>query len=233
MKETTNRNAKEALAITTILTMFVAGFEVFAAFGSYRSGMNIFDIASYATANMNAYCLVLILANIILLPFAVLLYRQNGISLKKEIAEKKTLGRDILLGLAALAVTLLISLAYVFIFNAGRTELAFVDTDTSLGTTIMKIIALVFVSGICKEIYFRGFAKSFVGSVLGETEALMLANVMFAMLDWYNFGFSFFAGLFWIWSYKKSGHMISSMIPHAGANLVGIIYLIVMSGGMR
>lgn len=230
MKETNIPYAKTALTLTVVLTLFMAGFEVLMTFSGYRPGMNIFDIASYATANMNVYCLLLILANVALLPYAILLYHQSGISLKREIAEKKTLGRDILLGLAALAATLLLSLAYTFVYGAGRTELAFAEADTSLGTTVMKIISLVFVSGICKEIYFRGFAKCFVGSVLGETKALVLFNLLFAVLDWYNFGFSFFAGLIWIWSYKKSGHLISSMIAHGGANLASIIYLLVVSG---
>ncbi len=230
MKETNIKNAKTAVTITTILTLFVAGFEVIMAFTGYKPGMNIFDIASYATANTNVYCLILILVNLILLPSAILLYRQNGISLKKEIAEKKTLGRDILLGLAALTASLVVSLGYAFVFAAGRTELAFVDTDTSVGTTVMKVIALVFVSGICKEIYFRGLAKRLVGTVLGETNALLLFNLMFAMLDWYNFGFSLIAGFIWILAYKKSGHLISSMIAHGGTNLAGIIYLLVMSG---
>lgn len=233
MNEKSFNLAKTALTITTVLTLFVAGFEVLMAIYGYKPGMNIFDIATYANANMNAYCLILILANLILLPFDILLYHQSGISLKKEIAEKKTLGRDILLGMAALVVSMIVSLGYSFVFAAGRSELAFNDTDTSIGTTIMKIISLVFVSGICKEIYFRGFAKCFVGSVLGETKALLLFNILFSLLDWYNFGFSFFAGLIWIWAYKKSGHMISSIIPHAGANLVGTIYLIVMCGGMK
>ena len=96
--------------------------------------------------------------------------------------------------------------------------------------TVMKIIALVFVSGICKEIYFRGFAKRFAGTVLGKTNALLLFNLMFAMLDWYNFGFSLIVGFIWIWAYKKSRHMISSMIAHGGTNLAGIIWLLVMSG---
>lgn len=228
MNENKFKLARTSLAITTVLTLFVAGFEVLMAASSYRPDMNIFDIATYATANVNVYCLILILLNLSLLPFAVLLYHQSGISLKKELAEKKTLVRDILFGLAALALTLVLALAYSFVYTAGRSELAFTDTDTSVGTTIMKIISLVFVSGICKEIYFRGFAKSLVGSVLGETKALLLVNIMFAMLDWYNFGFSFFAGLIWIFSYKRSGHLISSIIPHAGVNLAGIIYLIVM-----
>ena len=207
MKETNIKNAKAAITITTILTLFVAGFEVVMAFTGSKPGMNFFDIASYATANQNVYCLILILANMILLPSAVLLYRQNGISLKTEIAERKTLGRDILLGLAALGATLLISLAYVPIFNAGKTELAFTNSDASVG-----------------------IAKRFAGTILGETKALLLFNLMFAMLDWYNIGFSFFAGLVWIWAYKRSGHLISSIIAHGVGNLAAIIYFLVMNG---
>ena len=37
-----------------------------------------------------------------------------------------------------------------------------------VGITILYVIALVFVSGICKEIYFRGFARKFCGKVFGE-----------------------------------------------------------------
>ena len=232
MKETKIKNAKEALAITTTLTLFAAGFEVFMAYSGYRPGMNIFDIASYATANINVYCLVLILINLILLPSAVLLYKQNNISLKNEIVERKTLGKDILIGLAALAVSLIISLLYGFIYNAGSSDLAYKGSDTTVGTTIMKIVALGVVSGICKEIYFRGFAKTFVGAVLGETQALILFSVMFAMLDWYNLGFSLIMGLIWSYAYKKSGHLITSMIAHGGANLAAIIYVLVTSGVM-
>lgn len=230
MKEAYERNAKTALAITTVLTLFVAGYEVLTVMMHYQNGMNFFDIASFATVDMDIYCLVLILANIIMLPWAVLLFRQSGISMKKEIAERKTLGRDILLGLAALSATLILSLGYAFLYTAGKTELGNSDTNATLGTTIIKIISLVFVSGIIKEIYFRSFAKHFVGKVLGETPALLLFNLMFAMLDWYNIGFSFFAGLIWIWAYKKSGHLISSIIAHGGANLAGIIFLIITNG---
>ena len=96
----------------------------------------------------------------------------------------------------------------------------------------MKIVALGFVSGICKEIYFRGFAKRFAGPVLGEMQALLLFNIMFAMLDWYNLGFSFVAGLIWIFAYKKSGRLITSMIAHGEANLAAIIYILITSGVM-
>ena len=75
-----------------------------------------------------------------------------------------------------------------------------------------------------------GIAKRFAGTILGETKALLLFNLMFAMLDWYNIGFSFFAGLVWIWAYKRSGHLISSIIAHGVGNLAAIIYFLVMNG---
>ena len=128
MKETNIKNAERALTITTVLTLFVAGFEALMAYLNYKPGMNILDIASYANANIRIYCLILILVNLILLPGAVMLFKQNGISLKNEIFEKKTLGKDILYGIAALAVTELFSLAYVFILS-GQTELAHTNTD--------------------------------------------------------------------------------------------------------
>ena len=40
-----------------------------------------------------------------MLPGAVLLFKENGLSLKDEIFEKKSLGKDILIGIIALALT--------------------------------------------------------------------------------------------------------------------------------
>ncbi len=186
MKENNITYANNALTITTVLTLIVAGFEVFQSCRNYKEGMNLLDFASYSTADINAYCIVLILANLILLPGAIMLYKSKGISLKDEIYDKKTLGKDVLIGIAAAIVSSIISLVYLLI-NMGRTELAFVGWDNlSLGTIFLEVITLVFVSGICKEIYFRGFAKNFCGEVLGETVSLSLFNVMFGVLDWFN-----------------------------------------------
>ena len=85
MNNTKFNNAKQAISITVTLTLIVAGYEVFRACQNYIPGMNLFDIASFANADLNTYCLVLILANIILLPKALLLFKENGISLKDEI----------------------------------------------------------------------------------------------------------------------------------------------------
>jgi len=232
MTEANIRNAKTALTITTVLTLFVAGFEMLMAMLCYKEGMNIFDLASWSTANMNAYCMILIIANLVLLSFAVLLYKQNGISLLREVTVKQSLVKDILIGAAALAATLVIALGYSFVYTAGRTDLAYNGNDLSVGTVIMRIIALGFVSGVFKEIYFRGFAKCFVGKILGETKALLLFNVLFGLLDWYNFGYSFIVGLIWIFVYKKNGHLLPCMIAHGGMNIVGVVFALITGGAV-
>lgn len=227
MKENNKSYAKNALTITTVLTLVVAGFEVFQSCRNYKEGMNLLDLASYSTADMGAYCLVLILVNLILLPGAIMLYKSKGISLKDEIYDKKTLGKDILIGIAVTIVSSLISLVCLLI-NLGRTELAFSGwSNLSYGSIILQVISLVFVSGICKEIYFRGFARNFCGEVIGETVALLLFNVMFGALDWFNMGQSFIVGLVWAYAYKKRKHLIVPMIAHGGMNLIAIVYYII------
>lgn len=227
MNNTSSQNAGKALKITTLLTLIVAGYEVYRSCQNYQTGMNLLDIASYANADLNTYCLVLILANLILLPSAILLYKQGGISLKKEIFEKSSLSKDIALGFLLAIASSAISLLS-FIVMKGRTDLAFAGWDRlTVSEIVLMIISLGIVSGICKEIFFRGFAKNFCGSVLGETTALLLFNVMFGLLDWFNMGHSFILGLLWIWGYKRSKHLIVPMIAHGGINLISIVFYIV------
>lgn len=226
--ETAKANATRAIAITTVLTLFVTGFEIFIAYANYKQGMNFIDIASFVTANRYIYYLILISANMILLPGAVLLFKENGISLKDEIFEKKTLGRDILIGTIALALSGMGALLSTLIYN-GQTDLAYKGGSSTAGLLIMGVIALGLVSGIVKEILFRGLAKVFCGPVMGELTAMILFNVMFMMLDWYNFGFSFVLGLICIWAYRKTGHLIAPMIAHGGINIISLIYLVLMN----
>lgn len=227
MNDTNSQNAEKALKITTLLTLIVAGYEVFRSCQNYETGMNLLDIASYANADLNTYCLVLILANLIFLPSAILLYKQSGISLKKEIFEKSSLSKDIVLGILLAVVSSAISLLSLIVMK-GRTDLAFAGWDKLTASEIvLMIISLGIVSGICKEIFFRGFAKNFCGSVLGETTALLLFNVMFGLLDWFNMGHSFILGLLWIWGYKRSKHLIVPMIAHGGINLISVVFYIV------
>lgn len=228
MNNTNLQNAEKALKITTLLTLMVGGYEIFRSCQNYQEGMNLLDIASYATADLNTYCLMLIFANLILLPSAILLYKQSGISLKEEIYDKSSLGKDIIFGIFLAILCSFMNLIYYLISMQGRTDLAFGGWDKlSVSEIVLQTIALVFVSGICKEIYFRGFAKNFCGSVLGETTALILFNVMFGMLDWFNMGQSFLLGLVWIWGYRKRKHLIVPIIAHGGTNLISVIFSII------
>lgn len=225
MNNTTN--AEKALKITTALTLIISGYEILRSCQNYREGMNILDIASYANADLNTYCLILILANMILLPEAILLYKQSGINLKDEIYNIKSLDKDIFMGIVIAVISSVISLLSLFVAK-GRTELAFSGWEKlSVGEIVLMIASLGFVSGICKEVYFRGFAKNFCGSIWGETAALLIFNVLFGMLDWFNMGHSFLVGLLWIWGYKKSGHLIVPMIAHGGMNLISVAYYII------
>ena len=198
--ETSKTNATRAIAITATLTLFVTGFEIFMAYTHYKQGMNFIDIGSYVTSNRYFYYLILIAANMILLPGAVLLFKENGISLKEEILGKKTSWKDILIGIIALALSGVAALIQTFVCM-GQTDLAFKADRPSVGITIM-----------------------------GEMCALILFNVMFTMLDWYNFGFSFILGLICIWAYKKTGHLIAPMIAHGGINFIALVYSIVVTG---
>lgn len=87
----------------------------------------------------------------------------------------------------------------------------------------MEIIALVFVSGLIKEIYFRGLAKRFCGPVFGEIAALVMFNVMFAVLDWHNLGHSLLIGFVLAFAYKKTGHLITPMICHFLTGLASVL----------
>lgn len=228
MNNTNSQNAEKALKITTLLTLIVAGYEFLSSCQNYQSEMNIFDIASYGNSNLEMYCLVLIMANLILIPNAILLYKQSGISLKNEILDKSSLSRDVILGIVLAVVSSIIGLFTFFVMSRGRTDLAFSGWDKlNISEIILMVISLTFVSGICKEIFFRGFAKNFCGSVLGENTALLLFNIMFSLLDWFNMGQSFVFGLIWIWGYKKSKHLIVPMIAHGGVNFICVIFYII------
>ena len=99
---TAKENSKKALAIVTVLTLFVAGFELFFAFTNYKPGMNFLDLTSYVISNKYIYFTLLIVANLALLPWAVMLYKENGISIRDEILDKKSIGKDILIATVAI-----------------------------------------------------------------------------------------------------------------------------------
>ena len=228
MEEKKFKTAEKAVLITTVLTILIAGTEVFNALGYYKTGMNFPDIASYVQANQWLFGLTFIFVNLVMLPGALLLYKESGIDLKAEIYDKSSLGGDILLGIILMIVAALIDLLFLPLYNAG-TSMAYVSEEKmTVGTALLYMVSLVLVSGICKEIYFRGFAKHFCQSVFGEIPALLLFNMLFGLLDWYNMGYSFILGLVCIWGYHKRKHLIVPMIIHGGVNLIGIIYALLV-----
>ncbi len=227
MDEKKTANAGKAVRITTVLTLAVALSELIFAFTQYKQGMTVGDVATYVTNNHHIYLLLLIIANIALLPAALFLYKENGISIKDEIYDKKTLGKDILYGVGAFIASEVIGDVYGWLINLipgiGTTELARQGRELNTGVVIMDVIALILVSGICKEIYFRGLAMRFAAPVFGELPALLLFNVLFSILDWHNLGVSFIIGLIWIFAYRKTRHLITPMICHS---LAGTFYLV-------
>ena len=224
-------NARWAIGIVSVLTLLVAGFELFIAYTQYQSGMTIGDVATYVTNKRHIYILLLIIVNLSLLPTALLLYKENGISLKDEIYDKKTLGKDILYGIVAYIASEVIGDVYAWLINLipglGTTDMARQGKEMGISITTMEIIGLVFVSGIVKEIYFRGLAKRFCGPVFGEMAALLMFNVLFAILDWHNLGCSFIIGLIWIFAYRKTNHLITPMICHICSGLFYVIYSLI------
>ena len=217
--------AKQAIILTCILTSVVALYELAVAYSRYQFGMSIFDLAALATCDRLTYCIIFIFATLITFPFALILYKEKGISLKNEIYERKTLLRDIGLGIAALIVSEVAYYIYDWILPRSSVE----RTSVLNSTWVVSTISLVFLSGILKEVYYRGFAKTFVAPVLGETLAFFLFNILFGLLDWPNLGHSFIAAIIWTFFYKKSGHLITPIIAHSGANLIGAVYYIIWS----
>lgn len=230
MDEKKFSNARRAIKLVTTLTILVAIFELIIAFSQYKSGMTIGDVSTYVTNKRHIYLMLLIIANLSLLPGALLLYKENGISIKDEIFDKKTLLKDILIGIGAFVVSEILGNVYGYLIDIipgiGITDMARQGKEMGINVAAMEIIALVLVSGIVKEIYFRGLAKRFGGPVFGEMKALLLFNMLFAMLDWFNLGVSFVIGLVWLMAYRKTNHLITPMICHC---LSGLYYFVCTS----
>lgn len=215
--------AKQAIIFTSLITLVVTLYELAQACSQYTYGMNIFDFAALASRDDLPFSIIFVFVTLIFLPFALVLYKEKGISLKNEIYEKKTLLRDIGLGFLALIVKYILGGLFLLIKPDSSVEVL----EPSNSTLVLATISLVFLSGILKEIYFRGLAKTFAAPVLGETAAFLLFNMLFGILDWPNLGLSFVSGLVWAFFYKKSGHLITPMIGHAGANLIYLLGFII------
>ncbi len=200
-------------AILIALCILCLGFFV------HKSGMNLFELTS---AINDKYYLTILTVYIIVLPlffpFALKLFRNNGISLFQNLTSKKTFFRDITFGILAGICS------YIFFFLDVHVALKMpIEKTGNVFLTILEIISLVIVSGFFKEIYFRGIPYLLMKKKYGEWKSFLFGNICFTILDWPNFGLSFFLGLIWYLFFRKRGSLIIPIIGHGLFNLLGIL----------
>ena len=185
----------------------------------HKNGMNLFELAG---AIYDKYYHLILAAYIIVLPlffpFALKLFRANGISITQELTSRKTIYGDIALGILA-GIS-----SYIFFFLDVHMVLKMpVEKADNISLILLEILSLVIVSGFFKEIYFRGIPYFLLKGKLGEWKSFLFGNICFTILDWPNFGLSFFLGLIWYLFFRKRGSLIIPIIGHGFFNLIGIL----------
>lgn len=218
--ETVNtRKYLEAILITASPAIIIAIFIAYLGFLVHKSGMNLFELTN---AIYNRYFLVILILYIIVLPLffpsTLKLFKNNGISMFQNLTSKKTFLRDIAFGIIAGICS------YIFVFLDIHVilKIPIVKTE-SFFLVILEIVSLVIVSGFFKEIYFRGIPYLLMKSRHGEWKSFLIGNICFTILDWPNFGLSFFLGLIWYLFFRKKGSLIIPIIGHGLFNLLGIL----------
>jgi len=185
----------------------------------HKDGMNVFELTN---AIYDKYYKIILTLYIIVLPlffpFALKLFRNNGISFFQCFTSKTNLFRDILFGILAGVIS------YIFIFLDVHVLLKMpVEKTENVFLIIFEIISLVIVSGFFKEIYFRGIPYLLMKNKFGEWKSFLIGNICFTILDWPNLGISFFHGFIWYLFYRKRGSLIIPIIGHGLCNLLGIL----------
>jgi hypothetical protein len=207
------------LLIVTSPAIIIALLIAYLGFFVYKSGMNLFELAS---AIHDTYYLVILMSYIVVLPvffpFAIKVFRNNGISLIQSMTSKKTLLRDVIFGILA-GIS-----SYIFFFLDVHVILKMpIEKSENSLLVILEVVSLVIVSGFFKEIYFRGIPYLLLRSRYGEWKSFLFGNICFTILDWPNFGLSFFLGLIWYLFFRKRGSLIIPIIGHGIFNLLGIL----------
>lgn len=209
----------ESILIMASPAVIIALFIACLAFFVHKGGMNLFELTS---AIYDKYYQVILTAYIIVLPFffpfALKLFRTNGISLFQCFTSKTNFFRDVIFGILAGIIS------YIFIFLDVHVLLKMpVEKTENVFLIIFEIISLVIVSGFFKEIYFRGIPYLLMKSKFGEWKSFLIGNICYTILDWPNLGISFFLGSIWYLFYRKRGSLIIPIIGHGLCNLLGIL----------
>lgn len=225
LKKSNYQTAKQALLLISVVTLLIAGQTFLNATMKYNDGMNYFDF-SLSAINSVPYSLTLIFVLVAALPFSLILFKENGISITGMIIDKKHLKGDIIAGLLGGLFSIVSSLVLMPIQNHFAALPVPEAKPEDLSTFLLKFISLAVVAGFLKELYFRAMAVHLLGKVMKIETALILCNVLFGIVDWYNMGGSFIDGFVWIALYKKRNYrLIVTIIAHATINVVGVIYL--------
>ena len=98
-----------------------------------------------------------------------------------------------------------------------------IEKSGGFSFVLLEVLSLVIVSGFLKEIYFRGIPYYLLKNKFGELNTFLFGNICFAIIDWPNFGLSFFTGGIWYLFFRRNGSLIIPIIGHGLCNLLGIM----------
>lgn len=216
--------AKQAIMLAMFTASIMAIYEFIASALHYEMGMNIFDMAQYATNRAVPYHYALILCLTVSFPMVYLLFKEKGVNFKDAIYDKRTLVRDIAIGLLGAIISTALNGIWHFLMASQVSVPAYLpEVPFNSLNFALQIISLVFFSGFIKELIFRGLAMHMGKDVFGEWGAFLLFNIIFSILDWMNFGSSFVSGIIWFLCYRKTKKLITPIVCHGIGNLIAVV----------
>lgn len=216
---------KQALIMAMFSASIMAIYEFAAGALHFEMGMNVFDMSQYATNRAVPYNLALILCLTLSFPMVYFLYKEKGINFKEAIYNSKTLTRDIAIGFLGAIISAALNGVWYFMTSSQiKIPANLPEVPFNGYNLVLQIISLVFVSAFVKELIFRGFAVHMGAEVFGELPSFILFNIIFAILDWMNFGSSFIGGIIWYLCYRKTKKLITPMVCHGLGNLIAILF---------
>jgi len=101
-------------------------------------------------------------------------------------------------------------------------KLMAIDGTQSLVT---KLLLLCLLPAVCEEIFFRGFCQTSLAARWGNTPAILISALIFAMLHgnpWYIHLY-FILGIFLGWTYAATGSLVIPIICHMVNNVWTIV----------
>jgi membrane protease YdiL (CAAX protease family) len=192
--ESTTRIQAPPFLLICSPALIIAMFIICLGFIVHKGDMDLFELTS---AIYDKYYFAILSAYLIVLPaffpFVQKKFKENGISLVRIFSSKKSLCGDLILGALA-GIS-----SYIFFFLDVHVVLKMpVEKAGNIPLILLEVLSLVIIAGFFKEIYFR-------------------------ILDWPNFGLSFFLGLIWYLFFRKRGSLIIPVVGHGLFNLLGIL----------